>query len=333
MFPSEEIAKYLNGFSLYDQENEETIHLNEIQKHDLNLLLQKHYTLLQWEQGSGKTLAGIAAARYRMERQSAKNVWIISPAISIHNNWEVCLDNYDLPYRTISCLNDLESVKDGDWMLVTLNMLCKYRKQIKELVRKAGQNVCLIFDESDEMSNPSGKRTKAVLDCFRRARYKLLMTGTSTRNNISEIAPQLELLYNNSYNMISWAQTTYGYDRKDRESGLQEHPNEYYGNPIPAYTEGYRLFAASHLPEKITVFGVGQKTQDIYNADVLNRLLSYSVITRTFEEVTGKEIRRLHQVTVPFSDAEKTVYHKAMDEFIPCAPVTLLLPETAAKTA
>ena len=29
------------------------------------------------------------------------------------------------------------------------------------------------------------------------------MTGTSTRNNIAEIAPQIELLYNNSYNMIS----------------------------------------------------------------------------------------------------------------------------------
>lgn len=40
--------------------NEEEIKLNDIQRHDFNLMLQKRYGLLQWEQGSGKTLAGIA---------------------------------------------------------------------------------------------------------------------------------------------------------------------------------------------------------------------------------------------------------------------------------
>ena len=49
--------------------------------------------------------------------------------------------------------------------------------------------------------------------------------------------------------------------------------------PIPAYKKGYRLFANSHLPEKITVFGVGQRNQDIYNADELDRLLGKTVIT------------------------------------------------------
>ena len=61
------IADWLSAFSLWDAENEETIHLNEIQRHDLNLILQKRYGLLQWEQGSGKTLAGIAVGLYRME--------------------------------------------------------------------------------------------------------------------------------------------------------------------------------------------------------------------------------------------------------------------------
>lgn len=34
------IANWLSSFSLWDAENEETIHLNEIQRHDLNLILQ-----------------------------------------------------------------------------------------------------------------------------------------------------------------------------------------------------------------------------------------------------------------------------------------------------
>ncbi len=70
----------------------------------------------------------------------------------------------------------------------------------------------LALDESDEISNPHSKRAKSTLSCFRRCRAKLLTTGTSTRNNISEFAPQLELLYNNSINMISWCREVYFYD-------------------------------------------------------------------------------------------------------------------------
>ena len=69
------------------------------------------------------------------------------------------------------------------------------------------------------------------------------------------------------------------------------------------------------LFRSITVFGVGKKTQDIYNANALEKLLSYSVITRTFAEITGREIRRFHQIPVSFSLAEREVYKKAVEEF------------------
>lgn len=39
------------------------------------------------------------------------------------------------------------------------------------------------------------------------------------------------------------------------------------------------------------------------------------MITRTFEEVTGKEIRRFHQVPLSFTDEEKAVYDIVMKEF------------------
>ncbi len=311
------IAKYLEEFTVYDSENEEWIHLNDTQRHDLNMVLQKHYHLLQWEQGGGKTLAGIVTGLYRMERQGARNVWVVSSAISIKNNWDLVFKNYGMKnYRMIRTLADLDTVQDGEFVIITLNMLSKYRKQIKRHIKICQRNVALVFDESDEMTNPDSKRTKAVLDCFRKVRYKLAMTGTVTRNNISECAPQLELLYNNSYNMISWAEELYWYEKdSEGETWLQSGSNPYYGKPIPAYKPGYTLFAESHLPEKITVFGVGKKTQDIFNADALNNILGYAVITRTFAEITGKEIRRIHQVPVSFAPAEREVYTKAMEEF------------------
>lgn len=316
MSQSPEIAQFLDNFTVYDLENDEQIYLNKQQKLDLNLILQKQYHLLQWEQGSGKTLAGIAAGMYRMQRQSARNTWVVSTAISIKNNWDEVLKNYSLPYRMISKLRDLEQVQDGEYVIITMNMLSKYRKHIKRHIKSRNQNVCLVLDESDEMTNPNSKRTKAILDCFRRVKYKLAMTGTITRNNISEAAPQLELLYNNSYNMISWAETLYSYEKgNDGDRFLDATSNPYYGQPIPAYKSGYTLFSQSHLPEKITVFGVGKRSQDIFNADVLSTILSYSVITRTFQEITGKDIRRIHQIPVKFSAAERDVYNQAIEEF------------------
>lgn len=313
------IARWLEDFWLWDEENEEEIRLNELQRHDINQVIQKRYSLLQWEQGSGKTLAGIAVGLYRMLYQKLYCTWVVSSAISIRNNWDIVLPNYNLPYVAIERLADLERIRPGDFVLITLNKLGQYRKQIKRWLRIHGQKVQLVFDESDEITNPSSVRTKAALDCFRRCRAKLLDTGTTTRNNISEFAPQLELLYNNSINMISWCQELYSYDkgsrRVDDEDCLKAESNPYYGQPIPAYKPGYSLFSDSHLPEKITVFGVGQRTQDIFNADELNDLLDKTVITRTLKEVTGKEIRRIHQVLTHFSPAEKAVYQQAIDEF------------------
>ena len=64
------ISKWLDCFSVWDSANEEMLHLNNMQKHDINLMLQKRYGLLQWEQGSGKTLAGIAVGLYRIQKQN-----------------------------------------------------------------------------------------------------------------------------------------------------------------------------------------------------------------------------------------------------------------------
>ncbi len=307
------ITEWLESFRLWDSENEEEIRLNPIQRHDVNLILQKRYGMLQWEQGSGKTLAGIAYAMYKMEKTRAHHTWVVSSAISIRNNWDVVLKNYGIPYVMIDSLADFRRIRKGDFVIITLNKVSTYRKQIKKWIRMHSQKIALVFDESDEISNANSIRTKVMLDCFRRCYTKLLTTGTSTRNNISEFAPQLELMYNNSVNMLSWSEYIYRYDR---ESGdLEWEYNDCFGKPIPAYRKGYSLFTASHLPEKVTVFGLGQRTQDIYNADTLNEILGKTVITRTFEEVAGKDIRRIHQVPLEFSAEERAVYQLAMEEF------------------
>ena len=267
--------------------------------------------MIRGSHDSGKTLAGIATALYRMQRQGVQYTWVVSSAISIRNNWNIVLEHYSLPHRLIDHLADLDAARPGEFLLITLNKLTTYQRPIRKWVRRYRASVQLIFDESDAMSDDTSLTCKTVLACFRRCRYKLLTTGTSIRNNICEFAPQLELLYNNSMLMLSESPVVY--HRKDDE--MQDQPNEYFGKPIPPYRKGYRLFSASHLPKKITVFGMERGTQDIYNADALTELLDKTVITRTFAEVTGKQLERLHQVPLYFSPDEKEVYQLAMKEF------------------
>ena len=228
------IDAWLRAFSPWDAENEEYIHLNDLQRHDINLILQKRYGLLQWEQGSGKTLAAIAVGCYRMVAQNMHFTWVVSSAISIRNNWDVVLKNYGFSYVLVETLKDLERIQPGDFVLMTLNKIGEYKRQIRKWMRWHSNKVQFVLDESDEITNPNTVRAKAVLTAFRRCRYKLLTTGTSTRNNIAEFAPQLELLYNNSINLLSWVHQIYHFDKKD--GTLHSKENWCYGRPIPAYT-------------------------------------------------------------------------------------------------
>lgn len=310
------IDTFLRGIVFVSHGTGEEKRLNPMQLLDSNKILQKRYGFLQWEQGSGKTLHGTANALYRLERDKVRQVFIVSTAISIKNNWADVLHDFGIPSTLILRARHIDGLQDGGIALITLDMVSKYRKQLSKYIKMKRQNVSLIFDESDAIVSVDSKRTKSMLEVFRRVRYKTLMTGTSTRNNINEFWPQLELLYNNSDNMICESEYIYEVTRNDDGSSCH---NSFYndaaGSPFPPYKKGYSLFAAAHLPEKITVFGIGQKTQDIYNAEDLKKILDKTVITRTFEEVTGKQIYDVIQHNVEFTDEDRAIYSRAVKEF------------------
>ena len=52
------LKEYLNRTTFINKDGE-VCEFTDLQKHDLNLVLQKRYALLNWQQGSGKTAASI----------------------------------------------------------------------------------------------------------------------------------------------------------------------------------------------------------------------------------------------------------------------------------
>lgn len=309
MTPDPALADYLDRATFINKEGD-VCEFTKLQKHDLNLVLQKRYALLNWQQGSGKTAAVYHRAKYLLKYRKVRNLIILAPAIATNMTWIPFLTKNREMFRMVRNNSDLETVPEGVFLVLSTSMLGKLKRGLKTFIRRSSRKLCLVFDESDEITNPSSQRTRHILSIFRRLKYKILDTGTTTRNNIAELYSQFELLYNNSINMICWSSRVY-HENRDKE--IEEDSNPHYGEPFPAF-RGHVLFRACHCPGKATVFGIEKQNQDVYNKDELSELIGKTVITRKFKDFAGEKYEvRMHTVTP--SAGEHEVYRVIIEEF------------------
>lgn len=309
METNDALAEYLDNATFINKDGE-VCEFTQLQKHDLNLVLQKRYALLNWQQGSGKTAAVYHRAKYLLKYGKVRNVVILAPAIATNMTWTPFLAINKERYRVICTYKDLEDVPRGIFLLLSTSMVGKLKRDLMRFVKLSSRKLCLVFDESDEITNPSSQRTKHILAVFRRLKYKILDTGTTTRNNIAELYSQFELLYNNSVNMTCWCDSIY-HENRDKEIECER--NLHCGEPFPAF-RGHVLFRACHCPGKATVFGIEKQNQDVYNKDELFDLIGKTIITRKFRDFAGEKYKiRTH--TVSPSEGEHEVYRVIIEEF------------------
>ena len=303
------LKEYLDRSTFINKDGE-ACEFTTLQKHDLNLVLQKRYVLLNWQQGSGKTAAVYYRARFLLKFRKVRNAIILAPAIATNMTWIPFLSVNRERFRVIRAESDLTNVPEGMFLVVSTSMLGKLRRGLVRYVKQTSRKLCLVFDESDEITNPTSQRTRNILCIFRRLKYKILDTGTTTRNNIAELYSQFELLYNNSVNMVCWSPQVY-HENKERE--IEEENNTDYGSPFPAF-RGHVLFRACHCPGKATVFGIEKQNQDVYNKEELSELIGKTVITRKFRDFAGEKYK-IQTHTVSPSDGEREVYRVIIEEF------------------
>ena len=303
------IDNYLSEFTFLNKDNCIS-KFNEKQLNDLGLIIRKNYAILNWQQGSGKTPAGYAWSKYTPQR----NTFIVSAALSIHGTWNDFMIKHKEEFVLLDHAKKLNDIRPGVYVLVAFDFLVKNARHIKKYIKKQSYKINLLFDESDEITNHNAKKTKAVLNVFRKAKRKLLTTGTTTRNNISELYSQLELLYNNSINMPNFCDYYY-VETRDKEEGiiLKRTDNKYYGQPFKAYY-GATMFKRCFNPTKTTVFGIKKHNQDLYNEEALRQIIEYTVITRKFRDIAGDKYD-VKNVNVFQNNAEREVYRKIINEF------------------
>lgn len=309
MKPDTRLTEYLDRMTFVNKDGD-VCEFTALQKHDQNLVLQKRYALLNWQQGLGKTAAVYHRAKYLLKYRKIRNVIILAPAIATNMTWIPFLSMNREQFRVVRSNADLETVSEGVFLVLSTSMLGKLKRGLVRFVRRTSRKLCLVFDESDEITTPSSQRTRHILSLFRRLRYKILDTGTTTRNNIAELYSQFKLLYNNSINMICWSGRVY-HENRDKE--IEEENNPHYGEPFSAF-RGHVLFRACHCPGKSTVFGIEKQNQDVYNKEELAKLIGKTVITRKFRDFAGEKYRIRTHTVIP-SGGECEVYRVIIEEF------------------
>lgn len=310
----EAISKYLREF-IFIGKGKKLCKFNAFQLNDLNFILQKRFAILNWQQGCGKTPAAHAWAKYKPMR----NTFIVSAALAINLTWKPYLDNHKEKYVQVKTLKDVMNLQPGVFVLLSFDFITRYEYWLKRYIKANSQKVNLIFDESDEITNHAAKRTRAILNIFRRVKRKLLATGTTTRNNITELYSQFELLYNNSINMLSTPLNYYvEFNTKENGRQIQLRENKYYMEPFPPYY-GPTTFKRCFNPTKATVFGIQKHNQDLYNEEHLRLLIEKTIITRKFREIAGDKYE-VQNTRVKQDYSEKQVYKKIIDDLSEILP-------------
>lgn len=312
--PSHEMVRKVSGMT-FKKVDGMSYTLTPLQKEDAAKLFSKRYSLVNWQQGCGKTVVSYLYGRMLLDEGKVRNVIVVAPAVATNLTWIDFLKTQGTPYRTINRANEIMSSEKGEFLILSTSMLGRRQREVRQFLRLTSRKHCLIFDESDEISNATSKRTRHMLNLFRKLPYKMLCTGTTTRNDISELYSQLSLLYNDSYNFLSMSCLRY---EQDKEGDTVSVNNEYFRRPFPV-RHGNHIFRSCFCPGKKSVFGIRKNSQDIYNGEDLKEILSYTVITRRFREVAGEKYRVENRQVVPGA-GERTVYEKILNEYYQILP-------------
>lgn len=304
---------FIDALPLRRSSTGEQIVLTDVQRLDTARMMTKPSGYLQWDTGAGKTISAMIQAAYRAPR--VRNTFVVSTALAINNNLAGEFEDFGFRVRVLKSLADVRRIEDGEVVMVTFGMLITLQRHIKRHIKVRAHKVALILDEADGIATVTSARSKATLNCFRRAKYKLLMSATSTRNNVSESFTAFELMYNNSDAFLDRCPSVYEERRTPDGVRIVEIPNPHMGQPFGAYSRGLRQFKKAFSPSKATVFGVHKYGQTVYNAEQLRQFVRGSMITRTFEEVTGRDLVKIKQLHVTSSAAEEALYADLIERF------------------
>jgi SWI/SNF-related matrix-associated actin-dependent regulator 1 of chromatin subfamily A len=184
--------------------------LREYQKAAVEYIEKNKRAIIGDHQGLGKTISAIGAVQHL----DAYPVLCVVPA-AVRSHWEKEWNTW-VPRRAVKTIKSGKHTDfRGSINIVTYSLVYKFIDKFKEKDFEA-----LICDESHKLKNNSAKRSKAVRKISKGIPYRMLLTGTPSINQPSDIINQLKILGVFKDTFGGWMQFTDRYcDRKDSQFG------------------------------------------------------------------------------------------------------------------
>jgi len=153
------------------------------------------------EQGVGKTLAAIAIMGHRAKADGVRRVLVVAP-VSVVPVWvkeiTALLDLVDFRVTALEGSSkdkaaQVRALGAGRLEIVVVNYEGAWRDPLDDALR-AWRPEMIICDESQRIKNPSAAQSKFMHELGRRARYKLILTGTPVMNTPLDFFSQYKFL-------------------------------------------------------------------------------------------------------------------------------------------
>lgn len=145
--------------------------------------------------GSGKTIITYSSYNYLKTNNICDSVLIIGPINSCnawYDEYETCFGKKPNFISLTNCLNkDVEiyllSSKNNHKEITFINIDKTWRMKKELMCFMKNKNILLIIDEAHKEKNPNAEITKAVLEITKKAKYRIILTGTPMPNGYEDL--------------------------------------------------------------------------------------------------------------------------------------------------
>jgi len=285
------------------------------QKRAAALACRLPYAALLCEQGTGKTLATIAAIGRLWQRRRIRSALVVCPK-SVMGVWEAELRHAAFPYRLavldgslaqrLERLTALLTAPEHQLPIALINYegLILHRGielTMENALFKFVRNGIMVLDESQRIKAPNGRQSRAAYRIGRSASRRLILTGTPVTHSPLDVWAQYRFLDQR----IFGASFTAFRNRYAEMGGFEQHEVIAWRNldelTTKAHSIAYRVTRAEclDLPPEIeqdVPFDLGPHARQIYDAlrdQAIARLSAQEQVTASNVLV---ELLRLQQV-------------------------------------
>lgn len=209
--PKKERARRCNPAAFADLPERSLQTLTQLYPHQtaaVDKLLGLRIGGLFMDMGTGKTRAAIEMAVRRQQRAS-RVVWFCPVSLKLTIAAEIAKHSSGGAVYVFDDETAESRLPEAFWYVVGIESMSSSDRIVLAVNRLVDQDAFVIVDESSYIKGASSKRTLRITEIARRARYRLLLTGTPITQGVEDLYAQMRFLspdilgYNSFYSFAN----------------------------------------------------------------------------------------------------------------------------------